>query len=106
SGAACATGAGEDIIRVGLCKSVCDFMRMGADAQSACDSAISSLSRVIGTGIAGVIAVDRLGRFGSARNTEMMQRAFRFGSMKRVHVAVLPRETDPVLHLKREHWQF
>ncbi|MGI0078321.1 MAG: isoaspartyl peptidase/L-asparaginase family protein, partial [Nitrososphaerales archaeon] len=42
SGAACATGAGEDIIRVGLCKSVCDFMRMGADAQSACDSAISS----------------------------------------------------------------
>ena len=100
SGAACATGAGEDIIRVSLCKSVCDFMKMGADAQSACDAAISSLSRVIGPGIAGVIAVDRLGQFGSARNTEMMARAFRFGSMKRAHVAVLPHENDPVSHLK------
>ncbi len=108
SGAACATGAGEDIIRVGLCKSVCDFMKMGADAQSACDSAISSLSQVIGLGIAGVIAVDRFGHFGTARNTEMMARAFLFSSMKKPHVAVLPNETDPVSLLKarRKRWQF
>ncbi len=108
SGAAVATGAGEDIIRICLCKSVCDFMRMGADAQTACDASISSLSDVIGQGIAGVIAVDRLGRFGSARNTEMMQRAFRFSTLRRTHVAVLPDEIDPIPDpkKKRKHLWF
>ncbi len=108
SGAAVATGAGEDIIRVCLCKVVCDFMKMGADAHTACEAAISSLSHVIGQGVAGVIAVDRLGRFGSARNTEMMQRAFKFSSMRKTHVAVSPEETDPIPNLKemRKHLWF
>jgi beta-aspartyl-peptidase (threonine type) len=96
SGAASATGAGEDIIRVNLCKTVCDFMKMGADAQSACDSAINLLSERRGIGTAGVIAVDRFGRFGTSRNTEVMTRAFRFNWMKRSHVAVLPHEVDPI----------
>jgi L-asparaginase / beta-aspartyl-peptidase len=96
SGAASATGAGEDIIRVCLCKTVCDFMRDGADAQSACEAAINILTDRIGVGVAGVIAVDKFGRFGAARNTEMLQRAFRFESMKKAHVAVLPEEKDPV----------
>lgn len=95
SGAASATGAGEDIIRVCLCKTVSDLMRAGADAQSACDGAISMLTDRIGVGVAGVIAVDRHGRFGAARNTEMLQRAYRFESMRKVHVSVLPAEKDP-----------
>ena len=95
AGAACATGAGEDIIRVCLCKTVCDLMRIGADAQAACDAAISMLTDSRGDGLAGVIAVDRLGRFGSARNTEILQRAFRFNSMKGPHVAIRPHEVDP-----------
>lgn len=102
SGAASATGMGEDIIRVVLCKSVCDFMKMGASAQRACDAAISRVSSFIGTGIAGVIAVDKLGRFGSARNTEMMTRGFQFSSMSKAHIAVLPDEMDPVLNKKEE----
>lgn len=108
SGAAVATGAGEDIIRVCLCKVVCDFMRMGADAHTACEAAISSLSDVIGQGVAGVIAIDKLGRFGSARNTAMMQRAFRFSSTRKTYVAVLPEETDPILNPqeKRKHLWF
>src|SRR5579875_3424585 len=54
SGAACATGAGEEIIRVNLCKTTCDLMRMGASAQSACEAAISMLTASRGEGTAGV----------------------------------------------------
>lgn len=96
SGAASATGAGEEIMRVCLCKSVCDFMRDGADAQSACEAAINVLTDRRGVGTAGVIAIDRLGRFGAARNTEMLQRAFRFESMRKTHVALLPEDKDPI----------
>ncbi len=95
SGAASATGAGEEIIRVSLCKSVCDFMRFGVDAQSACDAAIKILTDRRGVGTAGVVAIDKYGRFGASRNTEMLQRAFRFNSMSKSHVAVLPADKDP-----------
>ncbi|MHB1909202.1 MAG: isoaspartyl peptidase/L-asparaginase family protein [Nitrososphaerales archaeon] len=95
SGAASATGAGEEIIRVALCKMVCDFMKSGMDAQMACEASIDILTNRIGVGIAGVIAVDRMGRFGASRNTEMLQRSFRFSSMKKTHVAVLPQDKDP-----------
>jgi beta-aspartyl-peptidase (threonine type) len=94
SGGASATGAGEEIIR--LCKTVCDLMRDGADAQSACDAAISTLTTRRGVGTAGVIAVDKYGRFGASRNTEMLQRAFRFSSMSKTHVAILPRDKNPI----------
>ncbi|MHB8566552.1 MAG: isoaspartyl peptidase/L-asparaginase family protein [Nitrososphaerales archaeon] len=97
AGAASATGAGEEIIRVSLCKSVCDLMRLGVDAQSACDAAINILSERRGIGTAGVIAVDRFGRFGAARNTEVMTRAFRFNWMRKTHVAFLPHEQNPKL---------
>jgi L-asparaginase / beta-aspartyl-peptidase len=95
AGAASATGAGEEIIKVCLTKTVCDLMRMGADAQGACEAAIDILTSRRGHGIAGVIAVDKFGRFGAARNTEMLQCAFRFSSMKRPYTAVLPQEKYP-----------
>jgi L-asparaginase / beta-aspartyl-peptidase len=96
SGAASATGAGEEIIRLCLCKIVCDLMRGGADAQSACDVAINTLTGRRGVGTAGVIAVDKFGRFGASRNTEMLQRAFRFSSMHKTHVAIFPRDKNPL----------
>ncbi len=96
AGAVSATGAGEEIIRVCLSKTVCDLMKIGVDAQSACEAAINMLTNRRGYGIAGVIAVDSFGSFGAARNTEMLQRAFKFDSMESAHVAVLPRETNPV----------
>jgi len=91
-GAACATGAGEEIIRVSLCKTVCDFMRDGLDAQSACDASISLLSKVRGLGVAGVIAVDSKGNFGLARNTEMMPVSICFSYSDKPLAVVLPEE--------------
>jgi L-asparaginase / beta-aspartyl-peptidase len=96
SGAASATGLGEEIIRVCLCKTTCDLMRSGADAQSACDAAINMLTDRRGVGTAGVIAIDKRGRFGASRNTEMLQRAFKFDSMSKTHVAIFPEDKDPI----------
>ena len=93
SGAACATGSGEEIIRVCLCKTACDFMRAGMSAQSACDAAIDVLTQARGPHTGGLIAIDSRGGFGASRNTEMMSRAYRFSSMKGGgRVLVLPGE--------------
>lgn len=92
SGAACATGAGEEIIRVSLCKTACDFMKTGLDAQSSCDATISLLTKLRGPGVAGVIVVDSKGNFGLARNTEMMPFSFCFSDKQKALAAVLPEE--------------
>jgi L-asparaginase / beta-aspartyl-peptidase len=92
SGAASATGAGEEIIRVSLCKTVCDFMKHGLDAQSACDASISLLSNVRGVGTAGVIAIDAEGNYGLARNTEMMPASLCFSYRDKPVTAVGPNE--------------
>jgi beta-aspartyl-peptidase (threonine type) len=101
SGAACATGAGEEIIRVSLCKTVCDFMRNGLDAQSACDASISLLSRLRGIGVGGVIAVDTRGDFGLARNTEMMPVSICFSNMEKLLAVVLPEEYGAITALNK-----
>jgi L-asparaginase / beta-aspartyl-peptidase len=92
SGAVSATGAGEEIIKVCLCKTVSDLMRSGIDAQSACDSAINLLTNARGVGTAGVIAIDVKGRFGISRNTEMMPVSLRFVPMEKTLSVVLPEE--------------
>jgi L-asparaginase / beta-aspartyl-peptidase len=92
SGASVATGAGEDIIRVSLCKTICDFMREGLDAQAACDASISLLTKVRGPGIAGVIGIDSNGEFGLARNTEMMPVSLCFSYRDKPLAVVLPEE--------------
>jgi beta-aspartyl-peptidase (threonine type) len=99
SGAASATGAGEEIIRVSLCKSVCDFMKSGLDAQSACDASINLLSRIRGIGTAGVIAVDASGSYGLSRNTEMMPVSLCFSYKDKPAAAVGPEEYS-ALYLK------
>ncbi len=83
AGATCATGAGEEIIKVCLCKTACDFMRMGFAAQEASDAAIGLISRLRGPDTAGLIAIDRRGGLGVSRNTEMMPHSYRFASAKR-----------------------
>lgn len=100
SGAACATGAGEEIIRVSLCKTACDFMRTGLDAQSSCDATISLLTKLRGPGVAGLIAVDLKGNFGLARNTEMMPFSFCFSDNQKAHAAVLPEEYERIYPLQ------
>ena len=86
AGAACATGAGEDIIKVCLCKTACDFMKQGLRAQDASDAAISLISRMRGFRTAGLIAIDKMGQLGISRNTDMMPYSFQFALMKRVEI--------------------
>ena len=74
-GAACATGMGEDIIRVALSMKACELME-GRDAQRAANLAVGYISRVRGRGTAGIVTVDRKGRVGAAYNTEAMGRAW------------------------------
>jgi L-asparaginase / beta-aspartyl-peptidase len=92
AGAASATGIGEDIIRVALSKNVCDLMRIGADAQTACDTAISLLTRKRGADKAGVIAVDSNGSIGFSRNTQVMAYSYKISVMKRAKVVILPKD--------------
>lgn len=76
--AASATGHGESLMKVVICKTVCDFVGMGLPAQAACDSAVRLLAeRVDGHG--GVIAIDARGQTGRAYNTAAMPHAFATG---------------------------
>lgn len=86
SGAACATGLGEEIIRVCLSKTACDYMKRGMKAQEAADATISFLTKRIGKQIAGLIVIDRKGSLGISRNTTMMPHSYRFASMKKTAV--------------------
>lgn len=89
SGAASATGIGEDIIRVCLCKTVCDLMKNGFSPQRATDVGIEVISAARGRGTAGVIAVDPYGNVGISRNTSAMPTAQRFLGMKKTLVSIL-----------------
>ncbi len=65
TGAASATGDGEQIMRVLLCKTACDAIGQGMDAQAAADHAVGIMvERVKGKG--GIILVDRNGGIGIA----------------------------------------
>ena len=88
-GASCATGTGEEIIRVGLCLKACEFM--GADgAQRSAARAIGHITKVRGKGTAGIITVDLKGRVGAAFNTGAMGRAWFDPQKGRVVAAVGP----------------
>jgi beta-aspartyl-peptidase (threonine type) len=75
SGAASATGTGEDIIRAALSWNACSFMR-DHDAMTAARMAISMISKRRGRNTAGIITIDRRGRTGFAYNTSAMGTAW------------------------------
>lgn len=75
SGAASATGEGEEIIKNVLCYKACEYLREES-AQGAADRAIDLISREGGSGTAGIVTVDLRGRVGAAFNTEAMGRAW------------------------------
>ena len=87
SGAACATGTGEEIIRCALCWNACQLLREGGAAKAARES-IALIGRRSGSGTAGIITVDLKGRVGSALNTEAMGRAWYDLAKDRVVVRV------------------
>jgi L-asparaginase / beta-aspartyl-peptidase len=88
-GASCATGTGEMILKVLLCREVID--RMGT-ATDGCEAAIELLESQFGTGLAGVIAIDPQGEPGFAFHTNGMGRAMWRDGMEGSAVAVWPEE--------------
>ncbi len=75
SGAACATGTGEEIIRNSLCLKACEYLRI-TDAERASKQAIGLITKTSGRGTAGIVTVDLKGRVGASCNTDAMGRAW------------------------------
>jgi len=89
-GAAVATGTGESILRVLLCKDVVDRLDTGPEA--ATRAGIDEVERRFGPGQAGVIAVHRDGRVGFAFDTRGMGRALWRLGMDEPAAAIWPGE--------------
>jgi beta-aspartyl-peptidase (threonine type) len=79
-GAASATGWGEAVIKTVLAKSACDLMSKHP-AQVAAETAIEMLQRRV-HGLAGIILIDRRGRYGFAYSTPKMALAYAASSGK------------------------
>jgi beta-aspartyl-peptidase (threonine type) len=75
SGAACATGRGEEIIKNALCWNACEHIRE-LGAPKAARSVISVITKRSGAETAGIVTIDLKGRVGYAYNTEAMGRAW------------------------------
>jgi beta-aspartyl-peptidase (threonine type) len=75
SGAACATGYGEYIMRLCLCKYACDQMQSRNSAHLSSKKSIDVLTERFGKNTGGIITVDLKGRFGRACNTRFMPTA-------------------------------
>jgi beta-aspartyl-peptidase (threonine type) len=71
AGAASATGLGEAIIRVCLCKAIIEDLRGGMPAEAAAKRAAELLAGA-GRGHGGLVLVDRHGAFAFARTTQTM----------------------------------
>lgn len=88
AGAASATGWGEGILRVVLCKTAVDSMAAGRAPEEAGREALATLGRVDGR--AGLILVDPRGRVATVFNTPRMARGWATAS-DGLHVLVDPR---------------
>lgn len=90
AGAASATGWGEGILRVCLCKTAVTLMGGGREPGVAAEQALATLGRV--RGHAGLILLDPTGRVGTAFNTPRMARGFATQAGG-IHVAIEPDAT-------------
>jgi beta-aspartyl-peptidase (threonine type) len=76
AGAACATGHGEDFVRLVGCRRAVELLAGGMDAQTAADRLIEELEARV-NGLGGIIVVDAAGRPGLAHNAPHMSWAWR-----------------------------
>jgi beta-aspartyl-peptidase (threonine type) len=74
-GAVSATGDGEQLMKIVISKSACDFLARGMTAQEAADASISLLAERTG-GRGGVIVLGRRGDVGIAHNTSFLAFAY------------------------------
>ena len=88
SGAACATGYGEYIMRLCLCKYACDQMHSKNSALLSSKKSIDMLTKRFGTNTGGIITVDLKGRFGRACNTRSMPTAMITNKNQKPFVAI------------------
>ncbi|HKV55857.1 MAG TPA: isoaspartyl peptidase/L-asparaginase [Candidatus Binataceae bacterium] len=93
NGAASATGTGEAILKVGLCRLAIDLAARSSSARAAL-SAIRRLYAATG-GEAGVVMVDASGRLGYAHNAQAMEVAMFERGGKIRHVALEPSVKRP-----------
>lgn len=84
---ASATGFGEGIMKIVLSKMVTDLVQLGMTPQMAADSGIKILTERTGQQ-AGIIVLDREGRFGFSKNTVTMPVAFIKDGMEKVEVFI------------------
>lgn len=96
SGAACATGIGEFIMRLCLAKEACVFMRK-YNAKIASNKAIRLLSDRFGKNSGGIITVDKNGHFGMDMNTLSMPIAIRTNLTKEAQIAFNRRDAKKLL---------
>lgn len=67
--AASATGEGEALMKVVICKTACDLVMRGHTPQEAAEVAVAVLAERTGEGHGGLIVMDRRGQSGIAHNT-------------------------------------
>ena len=76
AGAACATGHGEDFVRLAGCRRAVELLEEGMEAQTAATRLIEQLGATV-NGLGGIIVVDAEGRPGVAHNAPQMSWAWR-----------------------------
>ncbi|MBA3978850.1 MAG: isoaspartyl peptidase/L-asparaginase [Nitrosopumilus sp.] len=87
SGAACATGKGEFIMRRCLCKFACDQMQF-TNASVSSKKSITLLTKQFGKNTGGLITVDTKGNFGIAYNTNQMPIALIDSKNEKIKIAM------------------
>jgi L-asparaginase / beta-aspartyl-peptidase len=73
-----ATGHGEALMKILICKTAADLVGQGFSATAACETAVRLLHERV-EGLGGLIAVDHQGRVGFAYNTAAMPYAYALG---------------------------
>jgi beta-aspartyl-peptidase (threonine type) len=96
SGAACATGIGEFIMRLCLAKEACISMRK-YNAKIASKKAIRLLSYRFGRNSGGIITVDKHGHFGMDTNTHSMPIAICTNHARKAQIAFDRRDAKKLL---------
>ncbi len=95
SGAACATGTGEFIMRALLVSRIAIAMEDGRSSADSARSGLNWLKARFGAGKAGVIAIDKCGVITAPFDTAGMGRAWLTETMGAPMVAIWPEEPSP-----------